>query len=503
MTVQASDFDLLVVGGGINGAGIARDAAGRGVKTVLIDQGDFGGATSSASTKLVHGGLRYLEHYEFRLVAESLAEREVVLRLAPHLVAPLRFVMPHVPALRPAWMIRAGLWLYDHMGGQHILPGSKGVRLRGNLSGAGLKPEFTRGFSYFDAWVDDARLVILNLKSARHHGAVLMPRTRLLSAVRKDGYWHATLEDVETERRFELSARVLVNAAGPWVKQVVERTEGQVSAEVRLVKGSHIVVPRVHEGNHAYILQNTDKRVIFVIPYQKSYSLIGTTDIAIEAMSQAQSIAGDEIRYLLAAVNRYLAKGLTEADVVWSYTGVRPLYDDGNGDPAAITRDYTLVVDERDGVAQLAVFGGKLTTYRKLAEAVLDKLVPWLTYHRGSWTDREALPGGEFDASRRETELASILASYPQLPPEWIRDLFQRHGLCVRAVLEEARILADLGEDFGGGLYEREVDYCVAHEWAMSAEDLLWRRTKAGLHMTAAQRDHFVLWFSGVRVTRQ
>lgn len=503
MTTQGTEFDLLIVGGGINGAGIARDAAGRGVKTVLIDRADFGGATSSASTKLIHGGLRYLEYYEFRLVRESLREREVVLRLAPHLVSPLRFVMPHVPSLRPAWMIRIGLWIYDHMVGRRILPGSEGVRLNGTGLGAGLKPELKRGFSYFDARVDDARLVILNLKSAETRGARLLPRTRLLAARRENGHWRATLENAITGQQSEITARVLLNVAGPWVKDVIEHSEAEVTVRARLVKGSHIVVPRVHQGDHAYILQNTDKRVIFIIPFQEAWSLIGTTDIVIETVDQAETISEEETRYLLAAVNRYLVKPLGESDVVWSYSGVRALYDDGKGDPAAITRDYTLVLDDRDGAVQLAVFGGKLTTYRKLAETVLDKLSPWLDYRRAAWTDGEALPGGNFDPARLDAEVERICTRHPKLPPELLNDMFHRHGLAVAAVLGEAQTLDDLGRDFGGGLYQREAEYFIRNEWALAADDVLWRRSKTGLRMSAAQRSDFAIWFGAFRATHQ
>ena len=500
MAVGGTDFDLLIVGGGINGAGLARDAAGRGVRTALIDQADFGGATSSASTKLIHGGLRYLEYYQFRLVRESLREREVVLRLAPHLVSPLRFVMPHVPTLRPAWMIRIGLWLYDTMGGRRSLPGSQGLRLDGTGLGAGLKPGLNRGFSYFDARVDDARLVILNLKSAERHGTLLLPRTRLLAARREHGHWRATLEDVISGQQSEITARVLLNAAGPWVKDVIERSEAEVATNPRLVKGSHIVVPRVHPGEHAYILQNTDQRVIFIIPYQDSWSLIGTTDIAIDDMVQADGISAAETRYLLEAVNRYLLKPLGESDVVWSYSGVRALYDDGKGDPAAITRDYTLVVDDRDGAAQLAMFGGKLTTYRKLAETVLDKLSPWLDYRRPAWTDGEALPGGDFDPAQVDVEIGCVRALYPQLPWPLLKEMFLRHGLAVSEVLGDVQTLADLGRDFGGGLYQHEAEYFIAHEWAMAADDILWRRSKAGLRMSMAQREEFSTWFAAFAV---
>jgi len=489
-----SDYDLLIVGGGINGAGIARDAAGRGIRTLLVDQGDFGGATSSASTKLIHGGLRYLEHYEFRLVAESLAEREVMLRIAPHLVTPLRFVMPHVPTLRPAWMIRSGLWLYDHIGGARSLPESTGVRLAPDGFGAGLKPEFSRGFAYSDARTDDARLVIATLQSAAGHGATVLPRTRLSAARREGGKWHATLDATGSQRK--ITARVLVNAAGPWVDRVIASTGGAMkNAQVRLVKGSHIVVPRVHPGEHAYILQNTDQRIVFIIPYFDRWSLIGTTDVPMEQADQPWEISPAEIRYLIDAANRYLACPLTERDIVWSFAGIRPLYDDGRGDPAAITRDYTLKLDDRDGVVELAVFGGKLTTYRKLAEAVLERLSPWFKTTRGPWTSAEALPGGDFAPARRPEILRDLCGSYPRLPPELLGALFNRHGTLAPTVLGAACTLADLGRDFGGGLFQREVDYLVQNEWATNVEDILWRRTKTGLAMMPAQRAAFAEWF--------
>jgi glycerol-3-phosphate dehydrogenase len=490
-----TDFDLLIVGGGINGVGIARDAAGRSIRTLLVDQGDFGGATSSASTKLIHGGLRYLEHYEFRLVAESLAEREVMLRIAPHLVTPLRFVMPHVPTLRPAWMIRAGLWLYDHIGGQRSLPGSTSVRLDPAGFGAGLKSELKHGFAYSDARVDDARLVILNLRSAAAHGATVWPSTRLIAARRDTGIWRATLESAGANR--EISARVLVNAAGPWVDKVVESTGGEMkNARVRLVKGSHIVVPRIHAEAHAYLLQNTDQRIIFVIPYLDHWSLIGTTDVVVDSADTHWEITSEETRYLLEAANRYLAKPLATGDIVWSFAGIRPLYDDGTGDPAAITRDYTLKLDDRDGAVELAVFGGKLTTYRKLAETVLEKLAPWLKTSRGPWTVDEPLPGGNFAPAQRETEFRKLCAAYPQLSADLLAALFARHGTLVHSLLGNVQTLADLGQDFGGGLYRIEVDYLAQNEWATTAEDILWRRTKCGLAMTPAERDTFATWFA-------
>lgn len=490
-----SDVDLLVVGGGINGAGIARDAAGRGIRTLLVDQGDFGGATSSASTKLIHGGLRYLEHYEFRLVAESLAEREVMLRIAPHLVTPLRFIMPHVATLRPAWMIRSGLWLYDHIGGARSLPESTGMRLAPDGFGAGLKETFWRGFAYSDARTDDARLVIATLRSALEHGATVLPRTRLVAARREQGKWRATLDTTTGPR--EISTRVLVNAAGPWVDRVLGSTGGTMQgAHVRLVKGSHIVVPRIHAGEHAYILQNTDQRIVFVIPYYDRWSLIGTTDVPVDQADQPWEISPAETSYLLEAVNRYLARPLVEADIVWSFAGIRPLYDDGHGDPAAVTRDYTLKLDACDGAVELAVFGGKLTTHRKLAETVLEKLAPWFPTERGPWTANESLPGGDFAASHREQLIAELCASHPRLPPDWLAALFNRHGTLASAVLGTATNLRDLDQDFGGGLYRLEVDYLTRNEWARTPEDILWRRTKCGLAMTAAERETFVTWFA-------
>ncbi len=478
-------FDLLVVGGGINGAGIARDAAGRGVRVALVEQGDFGGATSSASTKLIHGGLRYLEHYEFRLVAEALAEREVLLRIASHIAWPLRFVMPHAEGLRPSWMIRAGLFLYDRIGGRISLPRSESVRLARDDNGAGLAPRFRSGYAYSDAWVDDARLVILNLRSAQAHGAVLLPRTRFVSAHARNGRWRATIEHASGVRA-TINARALVNAAGPWVEAVASAAGGRSNrASVQLVKGSHVVVPRVHPQPHAYILQNDDRRIVFVIPYEQDFTLIGTTDVRVASIDEARTIDADETQYLLRAANRYLARPLAERDVVWSYSGVRPLYDDGANDPSEVTRDYTLELRTFDGAAQLDVYGGKITTYRRLAEAVLDRLAPHLSYRRDRWTYGEALPGAPSDPSAARAELH---AQRPQLPAALLDALFHRHGTLAAQVLGDATTLDALGEDFGGGLYERELRWFVDQEWARSADDVLWRRSKAGLHMDARRR---------------
>jgi glycerol-3-phosphate dehydrogenase len=488
-----SQVDLLIVGGGINGAGIARDAAGRGLSVAVCEQNDFAGATSSASTKLIHGGLRYLEYYEFRLVGEALAEREVLLGIAPHIARPLRFVMPHVKGLRPAWMIRLGLFLYDRLGGRTTLPKSHGVQLAGTPLGAGLKPECRKGFIYSDAWVDDARLVVLNLRSAQEHGAAILPRTRFLGAERRDGAWLARLEDRRTGTQHTIRARMLVNAGGPWVSQVAATLgQGGTSAKVRLVKGSHIVVPKLFDGEHAYIVQDSGKRIIFMIPYEQDFTLIGTTDVVVDAIGAGAAISPSEIDYLCQSVSRYTRRPVTPEMVVWSYSGIRPLYDNGVDDPSAVTRDYTLVLDDGgQGIPQLSIFGGKITTYRKLAEAALEKLAPWLGAQRGKWTGGEPLPGGDLGSGGQAGCLERLAKSYPRLPVPLLKSLMRRHGSLSVDLLGQAATLEDLGRDFGGGLYEREVRYLVANEWVGEPEDILWRRTKAGLHMSEAQRQDF------------
>ena len=480
-------YDIAVIGGGINGAGVARDAAGRGLKVLLAEQNDFASATSSASTKLIHGGLRYLEYYEFRLVSESLAEREVMLRIAPHIIWPLEFVLPHERHLRPAWMIRSGLFLYDHMGGRSSLPKSRGVRLTPDSHGAGLKPEFTRGFAYCDAWVDDARLVLLTLSSARAHGATVLARTRCSGARREGDAWRVTLRDQASGKESEVRARILVNAAGPWVKSLLDHElHIESPGRVRLVKGSHIVVPRIHDKRYAYILQNPDRRVVFMIPYEREFTLIGTTDVQVAEQDLPAAITPDEVAYLCAAASRYSAREVTADQVAWSYSGVRPLYDDGKEDPSAITRDYVLLLDEQ-GPPLLSVFGGKITTYRKLAEQVMDKLARWIPAQR-RWTHAEALPGGDFGGRDFQMVLGEFRARYPEHDPHWLARLLRRHGTLAGKILDDAKCAADLGENFGGGLYERELAYLIEHEWAGAAEDVLWRRTKCGLHMSAAQR---------------
>jgi D-erythritol 1-phosphate dehydrogenase len=487
---EAPHYDLAIVGGGINGAGIARDAAGRGLKVLLVEQDDLGAHTSSSSTKLIHGGLRYLEYYEFRLVAEALAEREVLLRAAPHIIAPLQFVLPHEPHLRPAWMIRTGLFFYDHLGGRKTLPSSFGVRLRASKWGAGLKDKFDRGFVYSDARVDDARLVVLNAIAARELGADIRTRTRLVGARRDKGFWRVTIAGA-AGATVEARARGLVNAAGPWVKEVLDEVSAAaVNAGVRHVKGSHIVVPRVHAENHAYILQNSDNRIVFIIPYEGAFSLIGTTDIPVDEF-EAPAISRDEIDYLCGIADAYLARPIGADDVVWSYSGVRPLYDDGSADPSAVTRDYVLKLDAGDEpqAPLLSIFGGKITTYRRLAESALSELRPFFPRMKGPWTRGKPLPGGDMPGNRLGAFERDLGSRYPALPAELRGALLRRHGTRAPRVLGNAKTAQDLGTHFGHTLYAAEIDYLVAHEWARSAEDVLWRRTKCGLHLAAAQRN--------------
>jgi glycerol-3-phosphate dehydrogenase len=477
-----NQVDLLVVGGGINGAGIARDAAGRGLSVLLVEKGDLAGATSSSSSKLIHGGLRYLEQYEFRLVAEALAEREVLLKVAAHLVWPARFVMPHVPELRPRWMIRAGLFLYDHLSRRASLPGSKAIRLDAPPYNAGLKPQLRHGFIYSDCRVDDARLVVANAMDARLRGARVLSRTECLKAKREAGCWKARLSNGD-----EVSAKAIVNAAGPWVKTVLNDHLSQPSRdEVRLVKGSHIVLPRLYQGEHAFILQNDDRRVIFMIPYGDLHTLVGTTDIPVAGEYEQPEAGVEEVEYMCRAVNRYLARPARPQDVVWKYSGVRPLYDDGTADPSAVTRDYTLRMDDDAGQAPvLSVFGGKITTYRRLAEHAMEKLAPYFAGLKPAWTHRSPLTGSDFGGVPRAEARDAFFGSHPHIPEATLRPIFRRHGAHAQAVIGDG----DLGEDFGAGLTEREVRYFVEHEWAQTAEDVLWRRSKAGLLMNPAQRE--------------
>jgi glycerol-3-phosphate dehydrogenase len=477
--MPGANYDVLVIGGGINGAGIARDAAGRGLSVLLVERSDLAAATSSASSKLIHGGLRYLEHYEFRLVAEALAERETLLRVAAHLTSPMRFVMPHVPELRPRWMIRLGLFLYDHLARRSLLPGSQPVRLDAAPYGNGLRPELRHGFVYSDCRVDDSRLVVANALDAAARGARVLVRSEFLSAQRSAGVWQVHLSSGE-----RVSARAIVNAAGPWVKRVLNERLGQPSSDkVRLVQGSHIVVPRRYEGEHAFLLQNDDRRIVFMIPFEERFTLIGTTDVPLQGDPEAVRATDAEVEYLCRAVSRYLARRVQPSEVLWRFAGVRPLYDDGSGDPSAITRDYTLRVDDAEGGAPvLSVFGGKITTYRRLAEHALDKLARYFPEARGHWTERTPLPGS--DLRTREDARREIFSQYRSLPVPVVEAVFKRHGSLAAEVLGDGIT----GEHYGAGLTERELRYFIAREWATSADDVLWRRSKAGLHLDAGQR---------------
>jgi glycerol-3-phosphate dehydrogenase len=480
-------FDLAIIGGGINGCGIARDASGRGLSVFLCEQGDLGGATSASSTKLIHGGLRYLEYYEFRLVREALIEREVLLRNAPHIIWPLRFVLPHHAGLRPAWLIRLGLFLYDHLGGREILPGTRSIDLTRDPVGRPLKPAFRRAFEYSDCWVEDSRLVVLNAMDAAERGAVIRPRTRCVRARRAGGGWTVELEDTASGKRSEIKARALVNAAGPWVAEVIGQCIGlNGSARVRLVKGSHIIVPRLVEHDRAYIFQNADGRIVFAIPYEGDFTLIGTTDVDYVGDPAQVRISEEETAYLCRAANEYFVRQIGPADVVRSYSGVRPLFDDGKKDAKAATRDYVLELDAPDGGAPvLNIFGGKITTFRRLAEAALDKLAPHLGPLAPRWTATAALPGGDLAVDGIPALANELRASCPALKPAQASRLARAYGTRARQIVDGAHSEADLGVHFGADLQAREVTYLMRHEWAQSAEDILWRRSKLGLRVSA------------------
>ncbi len=486
--VPAAAYDLAIIGGGINGCGIARDAAGRGLKVYLCEQGDLGGATSSSSTKLIHGGLRYLEHYEFRLVREALLEREVLLKLAPHIIWPLRFVLPHHDGLRPKWLLRLGLFVYDHLGGRKILPATRTLDLTRDPTGAPLKAGYTRGFEYSDCWVEDSRLVALNALDAATRGATIAPRTRCVGADRDGGLWRVSVRAHGSERVETIAARALVNAAGPWVGEVLAGAiRANAPAHVRLVKGSHIVVRKLYDHDRAYIFQNSDGRIVFAIPYERDFTLIGTTDRDYQGDPGAVAIAPDEIDYLVSAASEYFRTPVTREAIVWTYSGVRPLYDDGASKAQEATRDYVLELEAPEGRAPLLdVFGGKITTYRRLAEAVLDKLGPHLP-HGPSWTATAALPGGDFPHDGAAALAESLRRDHPFLAPAHALRLVRAYGTRSRLILEGAKSAGDLGRVFGSDLTEREVSYLMTYEWAVTAADVLWRRSKLGLRLTAEE----------------
>jgi glycerol-3-phosphate dehydrogenase len=483
--VEGAPYDLLVIGGGVNGAGIARDAAGRGLKVALVEMNDLASGTSSWSTKLIHGGLRYLEFYEFGLVRESLSERETLWRMAPHIIHPLRFVLPYQKGQRPAWMLRAGLFLYDHLGGRKLLPATRTLNLTRDEAGAPLKPGHRLAFEYSDCAVDDARLVVLTAMDARERGADIRTRARLVAGRREgegeSAVWACQIEDA-TGARWTLRARKLVNAAGPWVAQVLGQRLGLAAkAGVRLVQGSHIVVPRLYDHARCYFFQNADRRIFFAIPYRDAFTLIGTTDRDYDGDPAKVAASGEEIDYLIAASNVYFRRQLSRQDVVWAYSGVRPLYDDGAGEARAATRDYVFELDA-DGAPLLSIFGGKITTYRRLA---LDALARLGIGGDADWTARAPLPGGDVPVDGVAAFADGLRARFPFLTAAHAERLARAYGARAGRILGQARALADLGEDFGATLTQAEVDYLIAQEWALSAEDVLWRRSKLGLVMPA------------------
>jgi glycerol-3-phosphate dehydrogenase len=491
--------DLFIIGGGINGAGIARDAAGRGLSVILCEKDDLAEGTSSRSGKLVHGGLRYLEYYEFRLVREALIEREVLLESAPHIIWPMRFVLPHSPDDRPAWLVSLGLFLYDHLGGRKRLPRTRSLDFRTAPEGAPIDPRFTRGFEYSDCWVDDARLVVLNALDAAGRGARVLTRTACISARREGGLWLVEMRNAQTGGKTMVKARALANAAGPWVNDVIGRVTGlNATRNVRLVKGSHIVVPKFWEGSHAYLVQNTDKRVIFINPYQNDMALIGTTDIPYEGKPEDVAAEEAEIDYLIKIVNRYFKRKLVRGDVIHSFSGVRPLYDDNADNPSAVTRDYVFELDAASGQAPLlSVFGGKITTFRKLSEHALDKISPFFPDMKKEWTAKAHLPGGDIPNADFERFLGDLRGAYAWLPAPLAKHYARLYGTRARSLIGTARSLDALGRRFGPDFYECEAMFLFKTEWALTAADILDRRTKHGLHMSTEERRTFEGWCAG------
>jgi glycerol-3-phosphate dehydrogenase len=497
-------FDLAIIGGGVNGCGIARDAVGRGNSVFLCEMNDLASGTSSWSTKLVHGGLRYLEYYEFRLVREALIEREILWQIAPHIIRPLRFVLPHHAGLRPTWLLRLGLFLYDHIGGRHLLPPTRSVDLTRDEVGRPLIPNrYIKGFEYSDCFVDDARLVVLTARDAADRGAEIRTRCRAVDIRQTDGIWRVTLENTLNGERSTISARALVNAGGPWVEDVLALGVGvNAKAKVRLVQGSHIVVRKLYEHDRAYIFQNSDGRIVFVIPYQDDFTLIGTTDRDYQGDPAKVKASTEEIEYLCDSVSEYLAKPVKPEDVVWTYAGVRPLYDDGVSEAKAATREYVFELDTPGGAPLLSIYGGKITTHRRLAEEALEKLAPYLhgAKAREGWTAKAPLPGGDLDVSAVAALTAELLRGYPFLSPAHAGRLAHAYGTRAGKLLGSAKSIADLGQSFGATLTESEVRYLMASEWACTAEDIVWRRTKLGLRLSAGEVVALDDWIATHRV---
>jgi glycerol-3-phosphate dehydrogenase len=492
-------YDVFVIGGGVNGCGIARDAAGRGLSVFLAEQNDLASGTSSASTKLIHGGLRYLEHYEFRLVREALIEREVLLQAAPHIIWPLRFVLPHHSGLRPRWMIRLGLFMYDHLGGRKILPPTRSVDLTTDETGKPLKDEFTRGYEYSDCWVEDARLVVLNARDAKARGAEIRTRTKVVSARRDGTDWTV---DIDSNGKAEtIRAKALINSAGPWVSQVLGQVIGRNDPDkIRMVKGSHLVVDKLYDHDRCYIFQNADGRICFAIPYETNFTLIGTTDEDHKGDPGKPECSDAEKDYMLNAVSEYFRKPVTRAQVRWAYSGIRPLYDDGASKAQEATRDYVLKLDRPEGQAPLlSVFGGKITTARKLAESVMDEIKPFFPAMKGEWTAKSTLPGGAIAHDAVEARIAELQKKYSFLKPQNVRRLFKAYGTEVETILGDAQFAADLGQTFGP-VTEKEITHLRDNEWVVTADDLLWRRSKLGLHMKPEEQEVLRVYLEGAEI---
>ena len=477
-------FDVFIIGGGINGVGAARDAVGRGYSVCLCEANDLGSGTSSASSKLIHGGLRYLEHYEFGLVRKALEEREVLMTIAPHIISPMRFILPHSKALRSWWLLRAGLFLYDHLARRKHLAGTQSVNLNNDPSGNPLKPKFKRGFEYSDCWVDDARLVVLNAMDAAQKGAQISVRNKVIKAQRHDGVWAITSNDITTGKNTTNYAKVLVNASGPWVDEVLDLalSYGQ-KQNVRQVRGSHIVVKTLFNHGKSYIFQNSDGRIMFAIPYENDFTLIGTTDIDHGNNLNKIKISDKEADYICQYASEYFEKPITTDDIVWSYSGVRPLYDDGASEAQEATRDYVIETETVEQSLLINIFGGKITTYRKLSEGIVEKVEAFLGKRKNAWTHQSTLPGGDLGYKNIHHFTHAMQAEFPFLDQKYIERLARLYGTNIRIILYKVTSIEDLGQDFGSGLYQREVEYLIAHEWAITTEDILFRRTKIGLIM--------------------
>lgn len=497
-----NDVDIMIVGGGINGCGIARDAAGRGYTVMLCEQGDLASGTSSASTKLIHGGLRYLEHYEFSLVRKALMEREVLWANAPHIIWPLRFVLPHHKGLRPAWLLRLGLFLYDHIGGRKHLPPTRSLNLRTDEAGQCLRGDFSKGYEYSDGWVDDARLVVMNAQAAASLGADIRPRTKCINLRSENGHWQVTLENQVTGSRSVVRAKTIVNATGPWIDRLLEDGLGARDVRnVRLVQGSHIVVPKLFQHDRCYIFQNEDGRIVFAIPYQEDFTLIGTTDHDYAGDPGDAQITETETEYLCELASGYFKTCVTRDDVVWTYAGVRPLYDDGASKAQEATRDYVIRPDKQaDGGVLINIFGGKITTYRTLAEAVLEAVGDAIGPKGRSWTEKVSLPGGDFAMDGFDQVVSAVGALYPFFDEKTVRRLVRAYGTLVPLIFDRVQNLEACGRDFGAGLTELEVRYLMLQEWAHSAEDVVWRRSKLGLRLSKEQIKALDDWMATNRI---